>query len=62
LTDELARRLIELGVATLHEAAGRRRQPLTLTEPGQAILRSAQALLRNRLAMLLADMPAPGSG
>jgi len=24
LTDELARRLIELGVATLHEAAGRR--------------------------------------
>lgn len=35
----------------------RRRQPLTLTEEGRWALRSAQTVLRERLAGLLADMP-----
>jgi DNA-binding MarR family transcriptional regulator len=37
----------------------RRRQPLGLTERGEQTLRSAQGLLRERLAALLADLPAP---
>jgi DNA-binding MarR family transcriptional regulator len=37
----------------------RRRQPLMLTELGRATLHSAQALVRNRLATLLIDLPAP---
>jgi DNA-binding MarR family transcriptional regulator len=37
----------------------RRRQPLALTEEGQRALRSAQTTLRERLAGLLADLPAP---
>jgi DNA-binding MarR family transcriptional regulator len=37
----------------------RRRQPLTLTGQGKRALRSAQTALRERLAGLLADMPAP---
>jgi DNA-binding MarR family transcriptional regulator len=37
----------------------RRRQPVALTELGEAALRSAQALLQDRLAALLADLPAP---
>jgi DNA-binding MarR family transcriptional regulator len=37
----------------------RRRQPLVLTESGQAALGSAQALLRDRLATLLVDLPPP---
>ena len=37
----------------------RRRQPLALTEQGHAALRSAQKALRERLASLLADLPAP---
>lgn len=37
----------------------RRRQPLVLTEQGKGALRSAQGLLQERLAALLADLPAP---
>jgi DNA-binding MarR family transcriptional regulator len=37
----------------------RRRQPVALTERGEGALRSAQALLQDRLAALLADLPAP---
>src|SRR5213595_3629040 len=37
----------------------RRRQPLGLTERGQQTLRSGQALLRERLAALLTDLPPP---
>lgn len=37
----------------------RRRQPLALSEHGQKTLRSAQTLLRERLAILLADLPPP---
>jgi DNA-binding MarR family transcriptional regulator len=37
----------------------RRRQPVALTERGEGTLRSAQALLQDRLAALLADLPAP---
>ena len=37
----------------------RRRQSLALTERGQTTFRSAQALLRERLAQLLADLPPP---
>jgi DNA-binding MarR family transcriptional regulator len=37
----------------------RRRQPLTLTEQGEQTLRSAQAVLRERLATLLTDLAAP---
>jgi DNA-binding MarR family transcriptional regulator len=40
-------------------AGDRRRQPLALTEHGRTALRSAQALLRERLATLLVDLPAP---
>src|SRR5207245_4156859 len=35
----------------------RRRQPLGLTESGAQTLRSARALLRERLAALLTDLP-----
>jgi DNA-binding MarR family transcriptional regulator len=37
----------------------RRRQPLDLTERGAQTLRSAQALLEERLAALLTSLPAP---
>src|SRR5437868_7427182 len=37
----------------------RRRQPLALTENGEWTLRSAQTVLRERLAGLLADLPPP---
>ena len=37
----------------------RRRQPLALTPRGETTLRSARALLRERLTELLADMPPP---
>jgi DNA-binding MarR family transcriptional regulator len=37
----------------------RRRQPLELTERGAQTLRSAQALLEERLAALLTSLPAP---
>jgi DNA-binding MarR family transcriptional regulator len=37
----------------------RRRQPLALTEAGRAALSSAEGLLRDRLAELLADLPPP---
>ncbi len=37
----------------------RRRQPLALTARGRDALRSAQALLHERLATLLVDLPAP---
>lgn len=37
----------------------RRRQPLGLTDRGQQTLRSAQGVLRERLAALLTDLPAP---
>ncbi len=37
----------------------RRRQPLALTEAGRAALHSAEALLRERLAALLAELPPP---
>jgi len=37
----------------------RRRQPLSLTEQGQWALQSAQTVLRERLAGLLAEMPPP---
>src|SRR5207253_7121106 len=37
----------------------RRRQPLTLTEQGEWTLRSAQTVLRERLAGLLTDLPPP---
>lgn len=40
-------------------AEDRRRQMLTLTEHGQGALHSAQALLSERLASLLADLPRP---
>jgi DNA-binding MarR family transcriptional regulator len=40
-------------------ADDRRRQPLALTPAGDSALRSAQAALRERLAPLLADLPAP---
>ena len=40
-------------------ADDRRRQPLALTKPGERALRSAQALLRERLAVLLVDLPHP---
>ena len=55
--------LAALEAATMLErqrlADDRRRQPLVLTEHGQTTLRSAQALLRDRLATLLVDLPAP---
>jgi len=37
----------------------RRRQPLALTGRGEQALRSAQVLLRTRLAALLSDLPRP---
>jgi len=37
----------------------RRRQPLALTEHGEWALRSARTVLRERLAGLLVDLPAP---
>jgi DNA-binding MarR family transcriptional regulator len=37
----------------------RRRQPLALTEHGEWALRSAQTVLRERLAGLLTDLPPP---
>ena len=37
----------------------RRRQPLALTERGEWTLRSAQTVLRERLARLLIDLPPP---
>lgn len=37
----------------------RRRQTLALSQQGDQLLRSAQALLRERLAGLLADLPPP---
>jgi DNA-binding MarR family transcriptional regulator len=40
-------------------ADDRRRQPLGLTERGEQTLRSAQAMLRERLAALLTDLSAP---
>ena len=40
-------------------AGDRRRQPLALTPDGERALRSAHALLRDRLAELLADLPGP---
>jgi DNA-binding MarR family transcriptional regulator len=40
-------------------ADDRRRQPLALTERGQTTFRSVQALLREGLAQLLADLPPP---
>jgi len=43
-------------------AEDRRRQPLTLTEHGEWTLRSAQTMLRERLAGLLSDLPPPEAG
>jgi DNA-binding MarR family transcriptional regulator len=40
-------------------AEDRRRQPLGLTEQGEWTLRSAQTVLRERLAGLLTDLPPP---
>ena len=40
-------------------AEDRRRQPVTLTPSGGRALRSAQELLRDRLAALLDDLPPP---
>jgi DNA-binding MarR family transcriptional regulator len=40
-------------------ADDRRRQPLALTERGEQTLRSAQSLLRQRLASMLTDFPPP---
>jgi len=40
-------------------ADDRRRQPITLTEHGRSTLASAQTALRERLAGLLAGLPAP---
>jgi DNA-binding MarR family transcriptional regulator len=37
----------------------RRRQPLTLTKQGEWTLRSAQSVLRERLAGMLTDLPPP---
>ncbi len=41
------------------QADDRRRQPLALTEEGARTLRSAQTVLRERLAGLLTDLPPP---
>lgn len=40
-------------------AGDRRRHDLTLSPPGEAALRSAQALLRSQLGALLGDLPPP---
>jgi DNA-binding MarR family transcriptional regulator len=40
-------------------ADDRRRQPLGLTKSGEKTLRSAQAMLQERLATLLTDLPPP---
>lgn len=40
-------------------ADDRRRQPLALTKDGDRVLRSARALLRERLAALLGELPRP---
>jgi len=46
-------------VARLAAGDDRRRQPLTLTEHGVSTLRSTEALLRERLGALLAELPPP---
>lgn len=46
-------------VARLRMPADRRRQALALTSAGDRALGSAQALLRERLAGLLSDLPSP---
>ena len=57
---QLLAALEEAGMLTRDRLAGdRRRQPLALTEQGSWALSSAQVALRERLAGLLADMPAP---
>jgi DNA-binding MarR family transcriptional regulator len=40
-------------------ADDRRRQPLALTPAGETLLGSTQAVLRDRVALLLADLPRP---
>jgi DNA-binding MarR family transcriptional regulator len=46
-------------VERLQAADDRRRQPLALTTEGDDVLRSARALLSERLAVLLGDLPRP---
>jgi len=46
-------------VERLQAADDRRRQPLALTTEGDDVLRSARALLSERLAALLGDLPRP---
>jgi DNA-binding MarR family transcriptional regulator len=46
-------------VERLRLADDRRRRPLVLTKCGQTTFRSAQTLLRERLAELLTDLPPP---
>jgi DNA-binding MarR family transcriptional regulator len=46
-------------VERLKAADDRRRQPLALTTQGDDVLRSAQTLLSERLAVLLGDLPRP---
>jgi DNA-binding MarR family transcriptional regulator len=55
---QLLAALEDAGLLTRDRLDGdRRRQPLVLTDHGRWVLRSAQALLRERLAGLLADIP-----
>lgn len=57
---QLLAALESAGMLTRDRLAGdRRRQPLVLTEQGRWALGSAQSVLRERLAGLLADMPPP---
>jgi MarR family len=51
--------LADSGLLVREFAEDRRRQTLTLTAHGQEALRSARALLRERLSSLLADLPRP---
>jgi DNA-binding MarR family transcriptional regulator len=46
-------------VERLRTADDRRRQPLALTKEGDRVLQSVRALLRERLAALLGDLPRP---
>jgi DNA-binding MarR family transcriptional regulator len=57
---QLLATLLEAGWIERHEVlADRRRQDVSLTEPGKGALQSANAVLTAQLAELLADVPAP---
>ena len=52
--------LADAGLLQRGEFAGdRRRQTLALTDSGRLTLRSAQSMLRDRLSILLAELPRP---